>query len=814
MCYSDFNDQICILKQEFKTPDRVLKTFGSFSRELGRRLGVREMPRSTHVSVSTSGCFEYSQKQFGFAGLTSDWLKQIDVPLSEARIGPYTGPFFETVEEFITGSSNSPIDLLDCYGELLFPRPISFYKMSSSFRRGREQLTLVDLLYSGAGISTKRRYFSKLTSESKPLSPELGKIVLLLSSAIAFKQGSFFNENNMEIIPYEFIHVGEFKIPLFRNNDAKRLMYKANDLPKVKLSCLAEPGAKTRPLGKNQAWFTFVTRAMRFMAEPILARDGRARIGLRSTNKMWSFLKFIQKLGVEYPDPVGQSTDYKSATDLIPLDLIECIWSNFLFGLPKGHPFWVYYDLIICSRQMFMPGKFQKLEKDHGSGLLNRRGSFMGEPMSFLTLTLVNLLIEEVTSYYFDKKIDLWSPPIGDMLVGDPVCICGDDVAALRTDIRKIFLFKEVVSSIGMKLSWKDGISKRLIIFCEDHVLIKGHGKTLKMVYIDVIKSRLLTTMTREHSDNRSSILGKGRMLGNQLDYFEDKNLKIACLSYFMTLFDRHYGYSIIRDTRCTLPLYLPPSCGGLGIPIVESTMPLFMHKYIGHVLHLLKVRDDLDRYVKLKTLSSLNNRVKHGISEMDINILASEVSKYRRNADNSISVKSIYDDDFVINYLQEVSSVEIPPDPYTKKYDFSSLKNEASRAGFVPFSELYDEVERVLNFQNFLRKPSEKTRRSYNQWVKDSKKFWNKVFRNKHYRDYCHNLSINEFSSIAALDKQVSRGFSGWIYVGEDIQHFNLINSGPSMKVNFTNVKEFNKRSLISRMKTYPKHLFEVSAV
>ncbi|WAK75247.1 MAG: RNA-dependent RNA polymerase [Narnaviridae sp.] len=810
MCFNDFNDQVNILKSEYKTPKEVLDTFGLFSRNLGRRLGIREMPRSTHVSVSTSGCFERTQKEFGFAGLASNWLLQLDKPLNEVFIGPQTGHFFETLEDFITSCNKSPVDLLDVYGELLFPRPISFYKMSTSLRKSNNNLTLLDLLYSGAGISTKRRYFSRMTSDPKPLSPELGKIVLLLSSAMAFKQGTFFNEEGKEIIPYEFIHVGEFKIPIFRNGDARFLTYKAIDMPKVSLSCLAEPGAKTRPLGKNQAWFTFVTRAMRFMVEPILARDGRARIGLRSTNKMWSFLKFIQKVGPEYPDPVGQSTDYKSATDLIPLDLIEVIWRNFLHSLPKGHPFWVYYDLIICPRQMFMPGKFQKLEKEHGSGLLNRRGSFMGEPISFLTLTLVNLLIEEVTSFYFDNDVPLWTPPQGNILAGDPVCICGDDVAALRTSISKILVFKQVVSSIGMKLSWKDAISKRLIIFCEDHALIEGAGKTMKIVYVDVIKSRLLTTMTREHSDNRSSILGKGRMLGNQLDYFENRNIKIACLSYFMTIFDRHYEYSIIRDTKCKLPLYLPPSAGGLGIPIVETVMPQFMFKYIGHVYNILDIQDPFDRYIKLKTLSSLNHRVKHGISEMDINVLAKEISRYRRNGDNSISVTSIYEDDFVLNYLSEVSEVELPPDPYSKKYDFSSLRNEAARVGFVPFSELYDEVERVLNFQNFLKKPLEKTRRSYNQWVRDSKKFWNRVFKDRHYTNQCIEVGKRRFTSVASLDKQITRGFSGWIYVGEDIQHFNLINSGPSMKVNFTSLGKYNKMSLISRMKTYPKHLFE----
>jgi len=795
MCSEAFRDQMAILTTEKITPPERLKVVSHFSNELGKRLNVREMPLHTHVSVSTSGCFERSQEEGGLAGEVSSWINQLDVPLDQVKVGPrhLGGAFTDTLLDLFE-SCGPIIDILDVYGEALFPRPKSFYGLSVGLKGlglKRKNLSLLDTLYGGAGLSSKKRKASKFLDE-EALPSSLGKVILLLSSVLAEDQGVFLSDlTGKPLYPEVYLHVANWKIPVYRGGQMRHhLIYKPIDMPMSKLDCLAEPGAKTRPLGKNQAWFTMVTRAMRFMAEPILSRDGRARIGLRSTNKMWTFLKYLKRVAPKYATLICQSTDYRSATDLIPLDILQALWTGFLRSLPKRHPFWVFGSLIVCQRQMFKASKFSCLEEEFPDGTLNLRGSFMGEPMSFLSLTLENLLVEEISShYYYNVESRIWDFPIKrDLLRGDPICVCGDDVAALRDDLRRIFLFRKIAIDMGWEFSWKEGISCRILIFCEDHALVTRDDKGTSILYVDVIKSRLLTTMSREHSDNRSSILGKGRMLSNQLDYFENKNLKIAVLGYFRNIFDRCFSYGIIRNQACKMPIYLPPCAGGMGLPIVDSLMPSFMWPYIGHVFEVLDLKSESERFVKLAELSSLNSRIKHGFSS-DVNPILKSIFKTYSKAipgKREVSSTSIYDDSFVITLLQEVYQVELPDDPYVHTYDFSSLRNEASRIGFVPLTSLTEEVERVMNFQKFIKHGSKREPRTFNTWLSSSKRYW-KFLSDPSESSRLSRIGKNRWKSVAALEKSITRGFSGWIYVGEDVEQMTLINSGPSLKISFS---------------------------
>jgi hypothetical protein len=419
----------------------------------------------------------------------------------------------------------------------------------------------------------------------------------------------------------------------------------------------------------------------------------------------------------------------------------------------------------------------------------------MGEPMSFLTLTLENLLVEEISSYYYVSKLKLWTVPKTSIkLVGDAVCVCGDDVAAFRRKYGIILLFKEVFRAMGWQASYKDVVSKRLLIFCEDHVIVKRDKDTWKFLYVDVIKSRLLTSMSREHSENRSSVLGKGRTLRNQLDYFESKELKIACLSYFTRILTRDYVYfrqgvkhnSILE---CKYPLYLPPSCGGLGIPIPTSVLPRWIWPFIGHVYRILAIEDFHKAYVELEMLSSLNSRVKHGISSRNKrNTLYQEVSRFRWSlTDDKIEANSIYSDDFVRTLLEE-HGVEVPVDPYTNRFDWSSFKNEASRIGFIPFSEISEQVERILNFQEFLTELKVREPRTFNRWLKDSRNYWKTRITSRN-RAELATLGRQKFVDFKTLESLIQRKFSGWVWIGPDRHNRSLINSGPSMRVTFSKV-------------------------
>jgi hypothetical protein len=187
-----------------------------------------------------------------------------------------------------------------------------------------------------------------------------------------------------------------------------------------------------------------------------------------------------------------------------------------------------------------------------------------------------------------------------------------------------------------------------------------------------------------------------------------------------------------------------------------------------------------------------LNSRNKHGISSPEkINLLEKELQSYKRRTDSdAIEASVIYEDKFIEQLLKDIG-VKVPDDPFTRKWDFSSLRNEAAQMGFVPFSSLSEEVERILNFRDFFLESKVREQRTFNQWVRDSKRFWRRVFNGKTHKARAERARLAEigkssFVSIADLEKKITRSFSGWIFVFEDRFNNNLLNSGPSLRVTF----------------------------
>lgn len=543
-CVEDLHKQVDVLTTVNPVSPVVLQRVSECSALLAERCNIGEMPMHSHISVSTSGCFEMNQREGGLAAYVRGWVKDLDVPLRFVRIDQ-GGQIYDFMSHRMVNIGSI---YRDCYGNRVFPgrwaqddpelqdlflREPNRLKIAVKHANKTEgRISLLDKMYRQFGHFRKAKATRELLA--KDLYPsEICPAILAVASSEAILQGNYFDLNDCLVEPSMWLLLpSKRRIPLF-NTDAP-LRYKCSDFPKVQMQCLAEPGAKTRSLGKNQAWFVIVTKIMRFMIEPILARDGRARIGLLSTNKMWTFLKLIQR--TRTTGQWLQSTDYSAATDYISLDMLKHMWKPWFSRLRRTHPFLVYEDLIYCKRSLHFSGKFEICRPADGKE--HQCGSFMGEPMSFMSLTLINLIIEEMSSVWTNTG-QCFSTPIVSLGSYDPVAICGDDVAAVRRSRNRITVFKHIVKCVGMKLSWKDGISRRLLIFCEEHVTVFNKQFT----YIDVVKSRLLTTMARQHSDNRSSILGKGRMLNTQLAYHDNRMVKIFIMQIYDQVFDRSHRY-------------------------------------------------------------------------------------------------------------------------------------------------------------------------------------------------------------------------------------------------------------------------------
>jgi len=785
-CVEDLDKQVKVLTSENPVSDLVLTRVRETSSLLAEKLGIGDMPMLSHISVSTSGCFEMSQRDGGLAAVVRGWVKELDVPINFCRIRMQEHSYGLIDHRMINKSEIYK----DVYGNRLFPGqwasddPLTRNlfsekpeKLKFALRMSRKtegRISLLDKLYRQFGHFRKAKATRELLA--KDLYPsEICPAILAVASSEAIKQGHYNDLLGNQVDPDMWLVLPSGReIPLF--SERGPLRYIPREFPRVQMQCLAEPGAKSRSLGKNQGWFTIVTKIMRFMVEPILARDGRARIGLNSTNKMWSFLKLIQRNKSQ--GQWLQSTDYSAATDYISLDMLKAMWEPWFKRLRASHPFAIYEELIYCRRSLHFSGKFEKCRTDAD----HKCGSFMGEPMSFMSLTLINLIIEELACTWQNAEM-CFRTPVESLRSFEPLAICGDDVASVRRTLKRIHVFKHIVSCVGMKLSWKDGISRRLLIFCEEHVCVFGKEFT----YIDVIKSRLLTTMARQHSDNRSSILGKGRMLGTQLAYFDNRMLKIFIMKIYDQVFNRSHKYIM---NSMNLPYFLPPSCGGLGYPIPESQIPDWAYEYIGVIFKILDETNILSRYHKLYELNALTKRNKHGIDATaaalavfakmakteEIQILDEPIEEFKS--------RTIYPDTRIREALSRFG-ITVPNDPYTGGPDRDCLRNEAHRFGIIRLDDLFEQIERTINFDTFFRKEVVREQRTFEQWLRRSGKYWKRVlYKTSPYeRMVFREYGKIRFKDLNHLDNQVLRSFGGYVV---PMNWGTLDEAGPSLRIDF----------------------------
>jgi len=761
-CRDALKECVNVLTVSKDLPDQVLDTFRIFSGKLADHLGVGEAPRATHVSVSTSACCGSTTSEGGKANALRSTL--------DLNSNPNDWFFYNE------GIVETPQDnLFDCWGRnclttsVLLSHPkldvtnmiwSCFYRNSTDIGviRQRGPIKPMDVTigsrnrphvyirHNEAVYPRPRRDLLATLGwrHAELFNGELGEISLLLSSGESLSYGKFDRKPDLFLVNSKT----RLRLPLWKSTDP--VTFIPVTPPECELLVLAEPGAKCRPLTKNRTWLTLIFQSMRFQIEPIVARDGRARIGLRHTNKMWDFLKYLRKSKFG-PGAIAQSTDYSAATDHLDLKLIFSIWQPFVARLPKTHPFRVYSKLIWSNRKLIVPKYITNDDITH------RCGSFMGEPLSFITLTLYNLLLEEITNHYWLSKEIPWSPPRIITLGKSPCAICGDDLAAIRYSMDHVELFNKLVRESGSKLSpGKDGKSYRVLIFTEDHLLI---DENVDFIYVDVIKARLLTRVVRQHSDNRSSILGKGRMLSNQLDYLENTGYSARVMQIYSYIRNLEY-----KDyfTICKYPWFLPPILGGAGIPV--DKIPEWGQPYLKVISDWILTSD----WLTLLKLKGLNSPDSKGITvdETVLRLLTQQlknfkifekVENFNPTAPSRSSLFSVFSDKAVFKYLED-KGADMPPDPYEGRTSRDLVSDVARRYGFLPFSEYISQIERGILFNEFIMTPRCRSQRTLSDWERSSKKFWRR--KNLPFIESDKYMSIKDMQRLESKLKSKFFGF------------------------------------------------------
>jgi hypothetical protein len=162
----------------------------------------------------------------------------------------------------------------------------------------------------------------------------------------------------------------------------------------------------------------------------------------------------------------------------------------------------------------------QLIEQRFYSGpekIISTRGSFMGDGMSFIHLTmLLNGLVRASCI-----ELDRGERPLGQSV--------GDDLVLLKTDIDLCLQFCLLAEQLGCKFSKLNSISEDSATFCEQYVAnvsdldiyedVKSFADSIfgDLMYLDVIKGSLMSGRSKVKADGKSPFLGHASALNKQI---------------------------------------------------------------------------------------------------------------------------------------------------------------------------------------------------------------------------------------------------------------------------------------------------------
>jgi hypothetical protein len=259
---------------------------------------------------------------------------------------------------------------------------------------------------------------------------------------------------------------------------------------------------------------------------------------------------------------VHYSADLTEATYNIPFEVLDenlhlCdeIMSNFT-------PWKTFHNLFRSHiREVDMT---QLVKSGYWNGpatITSTRGSFMGDGMSFIHLTL---LLSGIVRMVCDK-LDIERP------LGQSV---GDDLFLLNTRIKTCALFCYYAEKLGCKFSKLNSVSEDSGTFCEQYFVnvsdietyteLKQFNNSIfgDLAFLDTIKGSTMSGNSKIKTDGKSPLIGHGQLLNKQIEWnpwqgVEEKAKTFLWASNFMEA-------RKLASAMCSLP----PALGGINIAL------------------------------------------------------------------------------------------------------------------------------------------------------------------------------------------------------------------------------------------------------
>jgi len=433
-------------------------------------------------------------------------------------------------------------------------------------------------------------------------------------------------------------------------------------------------------------------------------------------------------------------------------------------------------------------------------------GSFMGEPVSFMGLTLYNLCCGEIADFWQWKlsKADLnWSGDwtraslthfaCGGKFPTGYVVITGDDRTEITDQRGKFHILNQVyVQTNGKPSPGKNTVSCVHGVHAENHIYLDAGSN----IYLDVIKPKLLTPSTRFHSDNRSSIIGKGSSLFLQLHWLEESTFfdskALAKRARYLYIDMMQKGFFPREMSLCKrLPIGLPPSVGGISFPISMKEADVVHQRELRFLWWLLNKASVEEFTLYAMRIQDISSEAKRGLPYQFGNsywgkVLSSQITKSdlrvvrEVNFEDTKAMFSLYD---VLCYVKEhVPSVPVSHVTGMPQVTLA-IRHVFKTWGYVPLEAILDLMERQCTFFKAFDEGVEKRGGlSFRRYLTNLKRFWNSIQEDTGHIDLTEPHQFKSMDDIHWRFQQRLRTF-----IHTDLLCDGALTSGPSLHLDLT---------------------------
>ncbi|UHM27569.1 MAG: RNA-dependent RNA polymerase [Sanya narnavirus 11] len=496
-----------------------------------------------------------------------------------------------------------------------------------------------------------------------------------------------------------------------------------------------EPGYKARIVTTGPFWLNVLQQSASHELKTILSRHPSARSSMMKTDQAWQALYLLT--GKRFPEGSAcLSSDLSEATDHIPKEVGYLLLKGFSEGAAyKAPSLNLGLRMLQCNREFVAPG--------HVS-LTQTRGIMMGEPLTKVILTVLNLFVEEFAMRSFlhvSPRASFYeSPPWRSYHVG------GDDHLAVGP-VEYLDCITRAHLMCGSKISaGKHGISDRVVKYCEKVLEVRKilAGFDVKNInrdtsgylaspFVDSIKVRLLSPLSKalEVSSERNVAIGKGLSLGRTLKWMNPDHFQRKWIRMVRDRFFQRMGSLLPdRSSKIYWQLMLPIQWGGLDLYIPDEVEQIYnnlptLTKGIMEDVHL-GLESGYQNVKLLRKLLSNHSYRGYSLNETEVGLMRSHL-------------EDVIEPNFPRATWKELQAEFNPEGKLSAKETVSLAEAE----GWKGDQDIIDELMRPVLFKEILLGSEKRSVYNTEPLKKRYAKLWDTVFKGQ------DSLSLETFKNL-----------------------------------------------------------------